>query len=70
LHGIRRLVTRQAMDVAPRADGGNAVGKLLDERTLQVERVWGVLAAMAEEGDTTDLAQASVMMSALRAVLG
>ncbi|CAN5768394.1 NAD-glutamate dehydrogenase [soil metagenome] len=70
VHGIRRLVTRQAMDVAPDADGADAVRRRLDERTLQVERVWSLLAAMSEDGDVTDLAQASVTMSALRTVLG
>ncbi|MBW3606126.1 MAG: NAD-glutamate dehydrogenase [Actinobacteria bacterium] len=70
LHGMRRLVTRQAMDVAPDAAGADAVRELLDDRTLQVERVWSLLAAIAEDDDVTDLAQASVTLSALRTVLG
>ncbi|HEX6254998.1 MAG TPA: NAD-glutamate dehydrogenase domain-containing protein [Euzebyales bacterium] len=69
LHSVRRLVARQAMDAAPDLDGGDAVGRLLDDRTQQVERIWSLLAAMAEDEDTTDLAQASVTMSALRGVL-
>ena len=69
LHGVRRLVARQAIDAAPDLDGGDAVARLLDERTLQVERVWSLLAAMADEDEVADLAQASVTMSALRTVL-
>ena len=69
LHGVRRLIARQAIDATPDLDGEDAVARLLDDRTQQVERVWSLLAAMSEEEDTTDLAQASVTMSALRAVL-
>jgi len=69
LHGVRRLIARQAMDATPDLDGEDAVARLLDDRTQQVERVWSLLAAMSEDEDTADLAQASVTMSALRAVL-
>ncbi len=70
LHGFRRLVSRQAMDLAPDAAGEDAVERLLMERTMQVERVWGLLAAMSDDENASDLAPASVTMSALRSVLG
>jgi glutamate dehydrogenase len=69
LHGVRRLIARQAMDATPDLPGDDAVARLLDDRTQQVERVWSLLAAMSDDEDTTSLAQASVTMSALRAVL-
>jgi glutamate dehydrogenase len=69
LHGVRRLIARQAMDATPDLDGDEAVARLLDDRTQQVERVWSLLAATSEDEDTSDLAQVSVTMSALRAVL-
>jgi glutamate dehydrogenase len=69
VHGVRRLIARQAMDATPDLDGDDAVARLLDDRTQQVERVWSLLAAMSEDEDATSLAQASVTMSALRAVL-
>ncbi|HSJ44569.1 MAG TPA: NAD-glutamate dehydrogenase domain-containing protein [Euzebyales bacterium] len=69
LHRVRRLIARQAMDATPDLAGDDAVARLLDDRTQQVERVWSLLAAMSDDEDTTNLAQASVTMSALRAVL-
>jgi glutamate dehydrogenase len=69
LHGVRRLIARQAMDATPDLDGDDAVARLLDDRTQQVERVWSLLAATSQDEDTSDLAQASVTMSSLRAVL-
>jgi glutamate dehydrogenase len=68
LHGIRRLATRQALDAYPDLDGGAAVGKLFNDRILQLERVWTLLATM-DDKDAPDLAQVSVAMSALRRVL-
>jgi NAD-specific glutamate dehydrogenase len=69
LHSIRRLATRQAIDAYPDMSGDAAVRRLFNDRTMQLERVWTLLASIGEEDDP-DLAQASVTMSALRSVLG
>ena len=69
LHSIRRLATRQAIDAYPHMSGDAAVRRLFNDRTMQLERVWTLLASIGEENDP-DLAQASVTMSALRSVLG
>ncbi|HSK92395.1 MAG TPA: NAD-glutamate dehydrogenase domain-containing protein [Euzebyales bacterium] len=69
LHSIRRLATRQALDAHPDAEGDMAVRRLFDDRTMQLERVWALLATIGEK-ETPDLAQAAVTMSALRSVLG
>ena len=68
LHGVRRLLARQAIDAEPELDGDEAVRALLDDRTLQVERVWSLLTAISHE-DAADMARVSVTISALRAVL-
>jgi glutamate dehydrogenase len=69
LHSIRRLATRQAIDAYPDMGGDAAVRRLFHDRTMQLERVWTLLATIGEE-EHPDLAQASVTMSALRSVLG
>jgi NAD-specific glutamate dehydrogenase len=69
LHGIRRLAARQAINAYPDLDGGEAVRRLFNDRILQLERVWTLLATM-DDKDAPDLAQVSVTMSALRGVLG
>ena len=68
LHGIRRLIARQAMDATPDLPGDDAVARLLDDRTQQVERVWSLLAAISAD-QAADMARVSVTMSALRAAL-
>jgi NAD-specific glutamate dehydrogenase len=69
LHGVRRLATRQAIDAYPDMEGDAAVRRLFNDRILQLERVWTLLATM-DDKDAPDLAQVSVTMSALRHVLG
>jgi glutamate dehydrogenase len=69
LHSIRRLATRQAIDAHTHLNGDAAVRRLFNDRTMQLERVWTLLAAISD-ADSPDLAQASVTMSALRSVLG
>jgi NAD-specific glutamate dehydrogenase len=69
LHGIRRLATRQALDAYPDMDGDAAVRRVLTDRSLQLQRVWTLLATM-DDKDTPELAQVSVAMAALRGVLG
>jgi glutamate dehydrogenase len=69
LHGIRRLATRQAIDAYPTMDGDAALRRVLNDRRVQLQRVWTLLATM-DDKDTPELAQVSVAMAALRGVLG
>jgi glutamate dehydrogenase len=70
LHAIRRMAAGQALDRYPEVDGDVAVRRLLAHRTLQLERVWTLLAMIGDQDEPPGLAQASVTVSALRAVLG
>ncbi|HSK95403.1 MAG TPA: NAD-glutamate dehydrogenase domain-containing protein, partial [Euzebyales bacterium] len=69
LHSIRRLATRQAIDAHPERGGEDAVRRLFEERTVQLQRVRTLLDELGHDDEPPGLAQASVTMSALRGVL-